>query len=378
MAVTAYKSPGTLSSQDRDSKPAWSNPGNAASSNDSYATCALTSSYGDWLRGVNYNFTTADIPAGSTIDGIEFQIERKANGTNRASDSAIFMRKTSGQVGNSQAVGTTWTASDVVATYGGATSLMGTSWTESDIVGNSDFGIDLSMAAAAAVTGSVDHMQIRIYFTEASGDITGTVSATAAPATGSVSGGVEVSGTISGAASPTTASVAGGVAVVGEISGTAAQVTGSVAGAVIVSGSVSATSAPATGAVAGMVLISGALNAAVAQAVSAVAGAVAIVGSIVADAAPTTALVNGLVESDTRTGTVAAIAAPATGAVAGAVAIQGAVSANVAQILAALEGAVAISGAINATAAESSAMVVGSVSELDLFGFDFDVSFRYK
>lgn len=166
MAVTAYKSSGTQASVDRAAGVAWTSPGNVAASDDSRATCANPGTGSDWLRLTNFGFSTSDIPAGSTIDGLEFEIEcADTAGPAAPRDLEIFFRVTAGQVGSNAAdVGVNWPAVEAYVTHGGATSLYGRSWTDTEIV-SADFGIDIAVDALGGATASVDHVRIRVYYT---------------------------------------------------------------------------------------------------------------------------------------------------------------------------------------------------------------------
>jgi len=122
--VTDWKSPGTCISVDRDGKPLWSNPDNVKVSDSNRAICDINDNdYGDWLRCTNFGFTTSDIPSGSTIVGIEMQIERQSedNIVECIQDDLLYLRKTSGQIGDNKASSDYWTRNaDETETYGGS------------------------------------------------------------------------------------------------------------------------------------------------------------------------------------------------------------------------------------------------------------------
>jgi len=146
---------------------AWSNPGRAASSNNSDATVTITSSsnVSEYLRVTGFGFS---IPSGATIDGIQVGIERSQtdNGGN-IRDNIVKLVKNNNVVGSNKATNTNWPNSDAVATYGSGTSdLWGTSWTVSDINDN-DFGVVLSVGRTSGGddTASVDHITITVHYT---------------------------------------------------------------------------------------------------------------------------------------------------------------------------------------------------------------------
>jgi len=172
MPDTGFRSPGTAANADRSGGVAWSNPGNIVSSNNVRAIADLDEVASDWLRATNFGFT---IPSDATIDGIEIAVERHhEGGGNPIQDQQCFLRKSTGQVGSDwAATATNWPTSDGTATYGGATSLFGTTWTPAEI-NNSAFGLDLSArknpTSGVAREARVDHIQIKVYYTEAAGE----------------------------------------------------------------------------------------------------------------------------------------------------------------------------------------------------------------
>jgi len=169
MAVTAYKLAGTAASVDRDAKVEWLDP-DYAKADDIYnaRNIPAKNTYGDWLLLTNYGFTSSDIPSGSTINGIEFVINRKASQANLLCDSALYLYD-DGAVGNNLASATYWPSSLTDATYGGSTNMCGTSLTQADIVA-STFGVQLSVASIeSSITGYIDYIKIRVYYTAGGG-----------------------------------------------------------------------------------------------------------------------------------------------------------------------------------------------------------------
>lgn len=169
MSVTGWKTPNTTVSVDRDGKEFWANPDNAQASDDTWAICALDKEdYGDWLRCTNFGFSAGDIPAGSTIDGIEVKIERQAQFSGEVTDNALYLRKTAGQVGDNKASAVTWGTSDAEAIHGNPTDTWNASLVDTDVV-SSDFGIDLSAYSTNIIVTNearVDCVWIRVYYTE--------------------------------------------------------------------------------------------------------------------------------------------------------------------------------------------------------------------
>lgn len=133
---------------------AWTNPENAYSSDNSYATADRASEQHCW-----YHFNIPTIPPDATILGIEVKIEAKTSGTPDVHPLFIAVTKDKNtEIGTTQA--NAYTASDAVYTYGGATSLWGTTWSPSDF--GDDFGVILRSASSNTI--SVDHIQIKVYY----------------------------------------------------------------------------------------------------------------------------------------------------------------------------------------------------------------------
>jgi hypothetical protein len=169
MAVTSYKTPGTVASVYRNDLP-WFDVNYAKVSDNYYAYSSIgKQTYSDWLRCTNFGFSTSDIPSGSTIDGIEVKIEHKADAANKVNDSALYLRKTSGQIGDNKASATYWGTSDAEVTYGSSSDKWNASLVGTDII-STDFGIDLSAYntdADSLRTAYIDCISIRVYYTGA-------------------------------------------------------------------------------------------------------------------------------------------------------------------------------------------------------------------
>jgi MSHA biogenesis protein MshQ len=144
----------------------WSNPGNAFSSNNSYATANVDGTTTDPLRCLNYGFT---IPLTAVIAGIEVSLERRsssvANGGSR--DASLFLVKAGTQTGNNGATATIYTTADVAEAHGGPGNLWGTTWTPAEI-NAANFGAVYTgtkpSGAGAAHTIRVDHIAITVHY----------------------------------------------------------------------------------------------------------------------------------------------------------------------------------------------------------------------
>lgn len=139
----------------------WSNPGNAAASDNSYATVSLfPTGQSHYLKATNFGFS---IPGGSTIEGIVVEVEHKESGSGVCRDNRIRIVK-GGAIGSTdKASGTEWPTSDGTASYGADNDLWGETWTVSEI-NASDFGVAISAIGLGTGTASIDHIKITVYY----------------------------------------------------------------------------------------------------------------------------------------------------------------------------------------------------------------------
>ena len=165
-ADTGFQAAGTGT----ESFSAWTNEANITASDDSRATCnGPTCTY---ILATNFGFS---VPAGATIDGVEFKIEMNDGGGN-FSDTPTYL-----VVGGAVQTGTTdqqycdsacILGTDTVHTYpqsGGSTDTWGNSLDAAD-VNASDFGVAFSFSKASAGTMGVDYIEGKVYYTEAAGN----------------------------------------------------------------------------------------------------------------------------------------------------------------------------------------------------------------
>lgn len=171
------KSPGTAANNTEAGTVAWSNPGNAVSSNNSAATMAAakgTSKESHYLQVSDFAF---GIPEGATITGIGVEIERKAalnSGADWVADAALYLMKAgvrqSSGAGKDKADNiNNWPTVDTYKAYGGSADLWANTWTVAD-VNNSGFGVAfrcIAQPATAEQVASVDHIRVTVYYTEA-------------------------------------------------------------------------------------------------------------------------------------------------------------------------------------------------------------------
>lgn len=129
----------------------WTNPSNAAGSNDVYATFVVTTTFRTTacLKATNFGFS---IPDGATIDGVAVGIERKSSqsdGSNNAQDESVFLVKEGVPAGSDKgATSTNWPTTEASATYGGAADMWSTTLTPAE-VNASDFGASLNATITA-------------------------------------------------------------------------------------------------------------------------------------------------------------------------------------------------------------------------------------
>ncbi len=150
-------SPGSVVNDASVGTAAWTAPGNAAVSDDVYATVAPGGSPTQYLAASSFGFA---IPVGAVIDGIVADIERRATGT--ITDSSVRIIKGGTVTGTEHALGGAWPAMDAVATYGSNSDLWGETWTPADI-NAAGFGVALSVDDNVDAAG-VDAMSITVFY----------------------------------------------------------------------------------------------------------------------------------------------------------------------------------------------------------------------
>lgn len=135
------------------------NPANAQTSDNTYATAVLLlSQISNYLKVTNFNFL---IPSDATITGVTVSIERSSNTLNGTHDDSIKLVKGGVILGNELASASQWPTSDAVATYGSSSNLWGLTLTPAD-VNASTFGVVISAIADLASTAQVDQVTMAI------------------------------------------------------------------------------------------------------------------------------------------------------------------------------------------------------------------------
>lgn len=138
---------------------AMTSPSNAQLSDNVYASAGLLlGQISNYLKVTNFNFS---VPTDATITGITVNVERNATSLSAVSDSSVRMVKNDVISGDDRASASTWTTSDVVASYGSSTDMWGLSWTSADI-NSSTFGCVINAAASLAATVNIDQVTITV------------------------------------------------------------------------------------------------------------------------------------------------------------------------------------------------------------------------
>jgi hypothetical protein len=177
--ATETLSPGTVVDDDSYAfgSRAWSNPGNAAASDDARATVASTGAGAQsshYLKATDFGF---GIPTGATVDGIVVEIEAStpnAGGFPACATGLVRVVK-GGIVGSTDAAvnPTTeiYTTDDTYITFGDAAELWGETWAAEDI-NAANFGVAVVARLdregdEMVSTARVDHIRVSVHYTEA-------------------------------------------------------------------------------------------------------------------------------------------------------------------------------------------------------------------
>jgi hypothetical protein len=172
-------SPATLVDDTTVGTRAWTNPTNAVSSNNTYATVAGDGS-GDtlqshYLKATNFGFS---IPGGATISGIVVEVEAKDDGLATNKINLVRLVKGGAIQPQSQAADSpaALTTTDTYKVYGSSSQLWGQTWTDADI-NASTFGVVVAaqldfLGSGVVSTASIDHIRITIYYSVAGGSVT--------------------------------------------------------------------------------------------------------------------------------------------------------------------------------------------------------------
>lgn len=171
MLVYPYRGGNTFTTENISNFIDWTNPSNAATSNDTNALAQLIgdeSSY--YLKATNFGF---NIPSSATILGVKAEVERRfdqaGGGACQIYDNAVRLIKGGTIQSTDKSNVSTWPSSDAYQTYGGATDLWGTTWTPAEI-NASDFGFTISAIGLYTLfftqicNVQIDHIRITVYY----------------------------------------------------------------------------------------------------------------------------------------------------------------------------------------------------------------------
>jgi hypothetical protein len=156
--TTGPNSPGATFNDVTFGTVAWTTPGNAGASDDTYAQASPGGGSTNYLHANNFNL---QIPPPAVIEGIEVNVEKRSlSGT--VLDSRVRIVK-GGVVGATErADGAAWPTVDTIVTYGGTSDLWGETWTAADLNAN-DFGVVIS-ATDGLDTAAIDHVTMTVHF----------------------------------------------------------------------------------------------------------------------------------------------------------------------------------------------------------------------
>lgn len=136
-------SPGTMADDATVGTVTWSNPDNAKTSNNLYASATSTgTTVTHYLKATNFGFS---IPPSATINGIVVNIEKNAGGVMTVvRDEYVKIVKADSTIGTeNKASAVNWSFSDVDSNYGSSSDLWSESW-DGVSINDTDFGLVLS------------------------------------------------------------------------------------------------------------------------------------------------------------------------------------------------------------------------------------------
>lgn len=145
----------------------WLNPTNVyVSDNVDASRRHYTDDITEYLRATTFGFA---IPDGAVINGIEVRIEHMAAAAITIEDYSVKIVKAGSEQGDEKASAMVWETVDTYRVYGGAAILWGLAWTAANI-NASNFGVSISAVnyEESSTTAYVDHVQIKVYYTEPS------------------------------------------------------------------------------------------------------------------------------------------------------------------------------------------------------------------
>lgn len=142
---------------------AWASVGEAALSDDKWATAALDAGKTtNQLKASAFGFA---LPANAVVKGVEVSLERSAQGSASAlTDKDVRVLVKGAPLATNGAKSTAWPTTDATAKYGSATELWGATAITLAEVQAADFGVLLTVAASAAATARVDAISLTVHY----------------------------------------------------------------------------------------------------------------------------------------------------------------------------------------------------------------------
>lgn len=166
--ATSTKSPGTLAEDTSAGTQSWSNAGNAAANDGSYATASgAIGQVTYYLKATNFGF---GLTSSSTVNGIQVRVEAKHAGCMGGSSFVDVKLVKAGTIQATDKATGSLTTSDAYYTFGATDDLWSDTWSYSDI-NNSGFGVAVSfnLMSPSTCTVYVDHVEIIITYTDSGG-----------------------------------------------------------------------------------------------------------------------------------------------------------------------------------------------------------------
>lgn len=153
---------GTFADDATIGSEAWANPGNAAVSDDIYASTSIFVSGAlptHYLKVTNFGFP---VPTAATMLGVLAEVQRKAL-FGLINDNSVKLVKGGVISGTDKATGAGWPTTEAYASYGGSTDLWGLSLTPADI-NDSGFGIVVASSQIVGDQAFIDFIRLTVYF----------------------------------------------------------------------------------------------------------------------------------------------------------------------------------------------------------------------
>ncbi len=160
---TEWRSP-TVSATNGMSAVPWLDTDNIFTDDSTYATCTGNTGGSGTLQtlyALDYGF---EIPSGATVKGIEFEVQRKADGAGGFDLNANAISSVGPILGDNAADAGEWATGEETIVYGGPAELFGKTWSPA-AVNDSGFGLTLQPTYLENLEYAVDHVRCRVFYT---------------------------------------------------------------------------------------------------------------------------------------------------------------------------------------------------------------------